>query len=44
MITFSGHGYTVNGDAVAVIPESVEGTHLKIARFVNMSGIARKLS
>ncbi len=44
MITFSGHGYTVNGDAVAVIPESVEGSDFKIARFVNISGIARKLS
>lgn len=38
VITFSGHGITVNGDAVAVIPDS------NSARFINMSGIARKFA
>jgi hypothetical protein len=44
IITFSGHGFTVNGDAIAVIPEAVEGTDVKVPRFVNMSGVARKLA
>ena len=44
IITYSGHGYSVNGDAIAVIPEQEEGSIDKVARFVNISGIARKLS
>ena len=26
VITFSGHGYCLNGDAIAVIPEKNDGT------------------
>jgi len=44
VITFSGHGFTVNGDAVAVVPEIVEGTDIKNPRFINISGAARKLA
>ena len=44
VITFSGHGFTVNGDTIAVIPELLEGSQTKVARFINMSGIARRLS
>ena len=43
VITFSGHGFTVNGDTIAVIPEMLEGSDIKVARFVNISGVARKL-
>ena len=25
VITFSGHGYTIEGDAIAVIPEYIDG-------------------
>jgi hypothetical protein len=34
----------VNGDAIAVIPELVEGTDIKEPRFINISGSARKLA
>jgi hypothetical protein len=42
VITFSGHGLTVDGDAIAVIP-TAEKDELE-ARFINMSGIARKFA
>lgn len=45
VVTFSGHGITFDGDAIAVIPET-EGEDLdnKFARFINMSGLARKFA
>lgn len=44
VITFSGHGYNINGDTIAVIPEKLNDTDVKVLRFINMSGIARKLA
>lgn len=45
VITFSGHGLTYNGDAIAVIPEtSLEDPKIKVPRYINMSGIARKFA
>jgi hypothetical protein len=42
VISFSGHGITVEGDAIAVIPE-INGGQAE-AHFINMSGIARKFA
>ena len=42
VISFSGHGVTVEGDAIAVIPE-INGEQAE-AHFINMSGIARKFA
>jgi len=42
VVTFSGHGITVDGDAVAIIPEKTEGEFKP--RFLNMSGYARKFA
>ncbi len=42
VITFSGHGIAVEGDAIAVIPQKVGDK--KEARFINMSGLARKFA
>ncbi len=42
VITFSGHGIAVEGDAIAVIPQKVGDK--KEARFINMSGFARKFA
>ncbi len=48
VITFSGHGFTLNGDTIAVIPEynsnEKEKSDKKEARFINFSGLARKLA
>ena len=48
VITFSGHGITHEGDAIAVIPQFGQIINLdnlgKDARFINMSGIARKFA
>ncbi len=42
VITFSGHGIAVEGDAIAVIPQNVKNVEdKKEARFINMSGLAR---
>jgi hypothetical protein len=38
------HGFTVNGDAIAMIPEASDEKEEKDARALNISGIARKLS
>ena len=43
MITFSGHGFDYEGDAIAVIPEKPKGGEIE-ARFINMSGLARKFA
>jgi hypothetical protein len=42
-ITFSGHGITFDGDAIAVIPEYEDKTKKdkKIIRFINFSDWAR---
>ncbi len=48
VITFSGHGFTLNGDTIAVIPEYDSNdkgkSGKKEARFINFSGLARKLA
>jgi hypothetical protein len=41
VITFSGHGYTYRGDAIAVIPELDEKNGKAVARFINISGVAK---
>jgi hypothetical protein len=43
VITFSGHGFTFNGDSIAVIPQSPKDSP-KEARFLNLSGLARKFA
>ena len=42
-ITFSGHGITFDGDAIAVIPEYEDSKNkdLKVLRFINFSDWAR---
>ena len=42
-ITFSGHGITFDGDAIAVIPEYEDKTKKdkKVLRFINFSDWAR---
>ncbi len=42
VITFSGHGIAVDRDAIAVIPQKVGDK--KEARFINMSGLARRFA
>lgn len=45
VITYSGHGIDYGGDAIAVIPEYLEkDAPQKSARFINLSGIARRLA
>ena len=45
VITYSGHGFTFNGDTIAVIPEySTNQKERKEARFINFSGLARSLA
>ncbi len=44
VITFSGHGITFDGDAIAVIPEYLPKSDEKVARYVNMSALARKFA
>lgn len=41
----SGHGFEFHGDDISVIPEFPEdGAEEKIARFINISGLARKFA
>ena len=49
VITFSGHGISFEGDAIAIVPEFYKngkklGEDVKFARFINMSGLARKFA
>jgi hypothetical protein len=44
VITFSGHGILVDGEAIAVIPEIDKKTKEGQLRFINMTGIARKFA
>ncbi len=47
MVTFSGHGFTFDGDAIAVIPEypsNPADAEYKHLRYINMSGLARKFA
>jgi hypothetical protein len=44
VVTFSGHGLTFDGDAIAVIPDIHAGSDVKVPRFINMSGLARKFA
>jgi len=44
VITFSGHGITYDGDAIAIIPVLEKGGDLGTARFINISGLARKFA
>lgn len=41
VITFSGHGITFDGDAIAVIPEYEREDQKKVVRFINFSDWAR---
>ncbi len=43
-ITYSGHGFTCEGDAIAVIPEYDEYSQKGIVRFINFSGYARRFA
>ena len=42
-ITITCHGITADGDAIAVIPEKLDDSTYE-ARFINMSGVARKFA
>ena len=48
VITFSGHGITFDGDAIAVIPqydeEQKSDDKPKVVRFINMSDWARRFA
>jgi hypothetical protein len=44
VITFSGHSISLNGETIFVVPETEAGGTQKIARFINVSGLARKFS
>ena len=44
VITYSGHGITFDGDAIAVIPEIQPEALNLVPRFINMSGLARKFA
>ena len=45
VFTFSGHGIEYDGDAIAVIPEFLDDkAEEKTARYINMSGLARKFA
>ncbi len=44
MVTFSGHGISFQRDSVAVIPECQEVGLNGCARFINISGVARKFA
>lgn len=48
VITFTGHGITFDGDAIAVIPEyqekPIDEGQKKVLRFINLSDWARKFS
>ena len=44
VITYSGHGITFDGDAIAVVPEIQPEAENKVPRFINMSGLARKFA
>ncbi len=43
VISFSGHGFTFDGDAIGVIPQIEENGEIT-TRFINFSGIARKFA
>ena len=46
VVTFSGHGITFKGDAIAAIPEykDKDNKKQKIIRFINFSDLARKFA
>ena len=49
MVTFSGHGITFDGDAIAAIPEYLEEQKTdvnqeKVLRFINFSDWARRFA
>lgn len=46
MITLSGYGFTLKGDYIFVVPEypDKDQVELKVARFINVSGLARKFA
>ena len=43
VFTFSGHGITFEGDAIAVITE-LDAQENLVTRFINISGMARKFA
>ena len=44
VVTFSGHSILADGDTIFVVPESEVGGDHKTARFINVSGLARKFA
>ncbi len=48
VITYSGHGFTFNGDTIGVIPEynsnNKDRSGKKELRFINFSAVARKFA
>jgi hypothetical protein len=44
VISYSGHGFTCDGQTIAVIPQINNESKQKELRFLNLSGIARKFS
>lgn len=44
VITYSGYGFTCCGDAIILIPEIDAKSGIYNFRFINISGLARKLA
>ncbi len=45
VITFTGYGFTLGGDYIFIVPETSEKDRLvKLVRFINVSGLARKFA
>lgn len=46
VVTFSGHGITFKGDAIAAIPEYIDkdNKQQKVVRFINFSDWARRFA
>ena len=44
VISYSGHGFTCQGDTIAVIPQQSQSKGPKELRFLNLSGIARRFA
>lgn len=48
VVTYSGFGFSLNGDAIAVIPQynstDAKSNGIKEPRFINLSAFARKLA
>ena len=44
LITLTCHGITLDGDAIAVVPQQQDKGSIYEPRFINMSGVARKFA